>query len=201
MRPPAGVFLDRDGVVNELVPDPESRLPESPLRPEDVRLIEGAAESLGLLQAAGIRLVCVTNQPAAAKGMVPIDQLAAVQARVENLLWATGVRFDAVRMCFHHPDAVVSDLVGPCSCRKPQPGMLLSAAAELGIELSGSWMVGDTDSDMAAGRAAGCRTVLVEMPGSAHKRGVVPGSVPHSRASDLGGAVRIIVRTRGNDYG
>jgi D-glycero-D-manno-heptose 1,7-bisphosphate phosphatase len=73
-------------------------------------------------------------------------------------------------MCLHHPDGVVAELSGPCECRKPAPGMLLDAARELGLDLDRSWMVGDTDADIEAGRAAGCRTALIVHPGSAHKR-------------------------------
>lgn len=190
------VFVDRDGVVNELIPDPLSGLPESPLRTEDVRLVSGVADALGTLREAGYFLACVTNQPSAAKGVVAVDQLLAVQARVEDLLGDVGVRFDAVRMCLHHPEGLVGDLTMACGCRKPEPGMLLSAAAELGADLAGSWMIGDTDADMIAGDAAGCRTVLVETPGSHHKR--EGRELSGERAADLASAVSIIVRAREN---
>lgn len=163
-------FVDRDGVINQLVPDGSSGLPESPLRPEDVRLIPRAAEALRTLRDAGWLLVEVTNQPAAAKGLVPVSQLEAVQARVQELLAAEGVGFDDVRMCLHHPDGVVPEISGPCDCRKPAPGMLLAAAHELGIDLPSSWMIGDTDSDVLAGSAAGCQTLLVVNRESDHKR-------------------------------
>jgi D-glycero-D-manno-heptose 1,7-bisphosphate phosphatase len=163
-------FVDRDGVINQLVPDGSSGLPESPLRPEDVRLIPRSAEALRALHDAGWLLVEVTNQPAAAKGLVPVSQLEAVQARVQELLADENVDFDDVRMCLHHPDGVVPELSGPCECRKPAPGMLLDAARELGIDLSSSWMIGDTDSDVLAGSAAGCQTLLVVNRESDHKR-------------------------------
>jgi len=188
------VFVDRDGIVNELVPDPVTGLAESPLHAAEVRLVGDAGASLGTLRAAGYRLACVTNQPAAAKGVVPVDQLLTVQARVEELLSDAGAQFDAVRMCLHHPDGVAGDLAVSCCCRKPEPGMLLSAAAELGVDLSGSWMIGDTDADVIAGHAVGCRTILVETPGSDHKR--IGPDTSDERAADLASAVRIIVRTR-----
>ncbi len=106
-----------------------------------------------------------------------------MHARVLELLAAEGVRFDASRLCLHHPDGVVAELSGPCDCRKPAPGMLLDAARALGLDLGGSWMLGDTDADVAAGRAAGCRTVLIEHPASAHKRG--GGASPDLIAADL----------------
>lgn len=188
------VFLDRDGVLNALVPDPLSGRWESPLRPEDVRLLPGAAAAARELADAGFALVGVSNQPAAAKGTVTLEQLLATHERVLELLLAEGVRFDGFYLCTHHPDAVVADLRGPCDCRKPAPGMLLQAAAELELDLAASWMVGDTDTDVGAGRAAGCRTVLVENPRSDHKRG---GDVTADVAvADLATAVAPIVGTR-----
>jgi D-glycero-D-manno-heptose 1,7-bisphosphate phosphatase len=152
-RPAA--FLDRDGVLNELVPDPSSGQPESPLRADDVRLLPGVAAAANELARAGYALVCVSNQPAAAKGKVSVEQLHAVHARVLDLLGRDGVRLDASRLCLHHPDGSISELSGPCDCRKPAPGMLLDAAEALGLDLAASWMLGDTDTDVAAGRAAG----------------------------------------------
>jgi D-glycero-D-manno-heptose 1,7-bisphosphate phosphatase len=166
----AAVFLDRDGVLNELVPDLYSGLHESPLSPSEVRLVPGAASALGRLRGAGYALVAVTNQPAAAKGRVSVQRLQDVQDRVRELLAADGAALDAWRMCLHHPASVVPELSGPCECRKPAPGMLLDAARELDLDLERSWIVGDTDSDVEAGRAAGCRTALIVHPGSAHKR-------------------------------
>jgi D-glycero-D-manno-heptose 1,7-bisphosphate phosphatase len=164
------VFLDRDGVLNELIRDPVSGEPESPLRVEDVSLLPGAANGARRLAEAGFELVCVSNQPAAAKGKVSVQQLLAIHQRVLELLELEGVRLRAWRLCLHHPDGQVPDLTRRCACRKPAPGMLLDAAAGLGLELSSSWMVGDTDADIAAGQAAGCRTLLIEASASAHKR-------------------------------
>jgi D-glycero-D-manno-heptose 1,7-bisphosphate phosphatase len=183
-------FVDRDGVINELVPDPRTGVPESPLRVADVVLVSGAAEALRELATAGWRLVGVSNQPAAAKGYISLEQLASVQARVAELLAAEGVHFDDFQLCLHHPDGVVPELAGGCECRKPAPGMLLAAAAELDINLAASWMLGDTDTDVQAGRAAGCRTVLIENRGSAHKRS---GTVdPDAVARNLAAAVSLL---------
>jgi D-glycero-D-manno-heptose 1,7-bisphosphate phosphatase len=167
-RPAA--FLDRDGVLNEGVPDPDSCGLESPLRPRDVHLLPGAAASAGRLAEAGYGLVCVSNQPAAAKGKVAVAQLLAVHQRVLELLERDGVRLDAWRLCLHHPQGVVKELSGPCECRKPAPGMIVEAALALGADLDASWMFGDANSDVLAGQAAGCRTALIEYRGSAHKR-------------------------------
>lgn len=168
-RRPA-VFLDRDGVLNAGVPDRDSGLLESPLAVDDVRLLPGVPAALRALAAAGYALVCVTNQPAAAKGKVSIAELLAVHQHVLELLAHESVQLDASWLCPHHPEGIVEGLSVRCPCRKPAPGMLLSAAAAAEIDLAASWMIGDTDADVRAGAAAGCRTVLIEYPGSAHKR-------------------------------
>lgn len=191
----AAVFVDRDGVINDLVADPGAGAPESPLHRGDVTLMPGAALALRRLHDAGWTLVGVSNQPAAAKGTIDIAELRAVQHRVLELLGEHAVRFDDFRLCLHHPDGVVAELSGPCDCRKPAPGMLLDAAAALGIDLTVSWMIGDTDSDMAAGHAAGCATILVQHPGSAHKR----SSPAHSdrTVADLASAADSILTHKG----
>ncbi len=178
-------------MLNELITDAHSGMPESPLRLADVRLIPGAATAVAALASHGYALVCVTNQPAAAKGRVSVDELEAIQLRVAELLAAEGARLDSWRMCVHHPNGVVAELSGECSCRKPAPGMLLDAAGELGLDLSRSWFVGDTDADMLAGAAAGCRTVLIVHPGSAHKRSSEVD--PDLSASELSEAVAMLL--------
>jgi len=164
------VFLDRDGVLNELVPDPASGHPESPLEVGDVRLIAGAAAAVRDFAAAGFAIVCVSNQPAAAKGKASLSQLRAVHERLIELLAQQRAWIDASRLCPHHPDGVTPSLARLCGCRKPQPSMLLDAAAVLDLDLERSWMIGDTDADVSAGRSAGCMAALLEYPGSAHKR-------------------------------
>jgi D-glycero-D-manno-heptose 1,7-bisphosphate phosphatase len=185
------VFLDRDGVINELVPDPVDGRPESPIRAADVVLATGAADGLRALQSAALGLFIVSNQPAVAKGKATLKDLEAVHQRVRVLLARAGVEPDGWRYCHHHPDGVVPGLRGDCPCRKPRPGMLLDAARECSIELAESWMVGDSDADIVAGRAAGCRTILVAHPDSDHRRS---GSVrPDHRAPSLSGAATLVL--------
>ena len=129
------------------------------------------ADALRRITASGWLLVGVSNQPAAAKGKIGIDELLSINSRVMDLLAAEGVGFADFRLCLHHPQGVVPDLQRDCECRKPKPGMLLEASAALGIDLTASVMIGDTDADVLAGRAAGCRTALLEPDGSRHKRG------------------------------
>ncbi len=185
------VFLDRDGVVVELVWDEVDGSFEGPHREDDVRLTEGAVEAIGRIRALDYRTVVVSNQPAAAKGKASQDDLRNVHTRLVGLLSEGGVEIDDYRYCLHHPDAVVPELREECDCRKPRPGMLLEAAESLDLDLSRSWMIGDADTDIAAGRAAGCATILVENPRSTHRR--ADGSSDH-RAQDIAGAVEIIAR-------
>jgi D-glycero-D-manno-heptose 1,7-bisphosphate phosphatase len=187
-------FLDRDGVLNEAVPDPESGMLESPLTVGDVRLLPGAAAAARDLAAAEYVLVCISNQPAAAKGKVSVQQLRAIHERVVQLLAAEGVRLQASYLCPHHPEGVVPELSRPCACRKPLPGMLLESAGALRLELGASWMLGDTDADVTAGVAAGCRTGLIEYPGSAHKRSREAN--PDLHAADLADAVAQLLDQR-----
>jgi D-glycero-D-manno-heptose 1,7-bisphosphate phosphatase len=187
VSPRAAVFLDRDGVINGLVPDPRAGVPESPLRQEDVVLLDGVAGAIRSLAAQGFVLVGVSNQPAAAKQTVTLAQLEAVQERVLALLAAEHAVLDDFRICWHHPEGTDPVLGVECGCRKPAPGMLLDAARANDIDLAASWMIGDTDADVLAGAAAGARTVLVEHPPSAHKR--TGASAPTLRAGDLREAV------------
>lgn len=184
------VFLDRDGVLNQLIVDPSSGRPESPYRAADVRLQPRAIAGLRALRRLGVPLVVVSNQPAAAKGTTTLAHLREVHDEVDRLLHEAGVGVDAYRYCYHHPDATVEEFRAACNCRKPAPGMLLDMARELGISnLSSSWLIGDSDVDVLAGRAAGCRTILIEEPASAHRRGPAE---PDARSADLLEAAAVV---------
>jgi D-glycero-D-manno-heptose 1,7-bisphosphate phosphatase len=191
----AAVFLDRDGVLNDPVPDPAGGgRPESPYRVEDVRLAAGAVTGAQQLRDAGYALVVVTNQPAAAKGTTTVEALEAVNVHVRGLLAAEGIEFAGWYACLHHPDGVVRALTRACECRKPEPGLLLQAASELELDLADSWMVGDSDSDIEAGSRAGTRTVLIDHPGSAHRR--LGAATPDQTGRDLAEAAESIVGLR-----
>jgi D-glycero-D-manno-heptose 1,7-bisphosphate phosphatase len=147
------VFLDRDGVVIE-----DAHYLGSAA---SVTLVPGAGESIAALNRAGWLVVIVSNQSGVGRGLFPIESVEAVHTHVAELLRDFGARIDSFRFCPHHPDAEVPAYRVDCTCRKPKPGMLLTAAAELGIDLAASWMIGDRVTDLEAGAAAGCRTVLV----------------------------------------
>jgi histidinol-phosphate phosphatase family protein len=153
------VFLDRDGTVNEEV----GYLG----RPEGLRLLPGVTAALAALQAAGWQLIIVSNQSGVGRGLFPQAAVEAVDARLRELLAAAGVRLTASYYCPHAPWE-------SCLCRKPAPGLLLRAAADLGIDLPRSYMVGDAPRDVAAGRAAGCRTILLGAAADAAADVVLP---------------------------
>ncbi|OBE91917.1 HAD-IIIA family hydrolase [Mycobacterium sp. 852002-10029_SCH5224772] len=148
------VFLDRDGTVN--VKAAEGEYIRSPA---DLVLLPGAATALAALNAAGLRTVLVTNQRWLSEPGSDPTHFAAVQTRLQQLLAKEGARIDAA---YHCPHATNS-----CECRKPGTGMLLRAAAEHGIDLTESVMIGDSDIDMRAGRAAGTATILLRSGGEA----------------------------------
>jgi D-glycero-D-manno-heptose 1,7-bisphosphate phosphatase len=156
------VFLDRDGVLVEEIFYSQTGEWEAPLRPEDVRLIPGAAAAARRLAEAGYALVLISNQAAYAKGKTDLRSLWLAHERFVELLASEGMRFDAVFYSYGHPDGVVPHFSGPSLDRKPGPYNLFIAAAQLDLDLALSWMIGDRESDVACARAAGVRAILVE---------------------------------------
>ena len=146
-RPAA--FLDRDGTLN--VRAAEHHYVCSP---DDFEWLPGAAAGAARLAKAGYALVVVSNQRGLARGLVTHAVLREIEALIQAGLEAEGCRVEAFRYCPH-------DLADACACRKPMPGLLLDAAADLDLDLAASWMIGDADSDVRAGQAAGCRTALI----------------------------------------
>ena len=109
--------------------------------------------------------IVVTNQPVIARGEVTWEQLKEIHNKMETLLGQKGAWLDAIYCCPHHPQkgfrGEIPELKRDCDCRKPKPGMLLRAAEEYHLDLSQSWMIGDQENDVKAGKAAGCRTALI----------------------------------------
>lgn len=151
------IFMDRDGTINRYVGFLR--------KPEEFELLPGAAEAIRRINNSGYLAIVVTNQPVIARGEVTIDQLQLIHNKMETLLGREGAYLDAIYYCPHHPDkgfkGEIPELKIQCSCRKPGPGMLLQAADEYNLDLGNSWMVGDSYTDMEAGKAAGCKTALI----------------------------------------
>lgn len=137
-------------------------------RPQDLRLLPGAAEAVARLNRAGWAVAVVTNQAGVGKGVLTLPDLNAIHAHLHATIARSGGHLDGIFLCPHHPDA-------GCDCRKPLPGLLRQAARALHLDLTACYLVGDSPRDIAAGHAAGCHTVLVL---TGHTRHYQPGTFP-----------------------
>lgn len=151
------VFLDRDGTINKYVGFLRKE--------EEFELLPGVAYAIKKINKSGYLAVVVTNQPVIARGEVTFGGLETIHNKMETLLGKEGAYLDGIYFCPHHPNSgyegEVKELKIDCDCRKPKPGMVLKAAEDLNIDLSQSYMVGDGENDIKAGKAAGCKTVLL----------------------------------------
>ncbi len=155
------VFLDRDGVINELVYYPEFGIIDSPFTPAQFKLLPGVARAINKLHTMDYQVVLASNQPGIAKGHFSEEIFNKVCAKMRADLAEEHAFLDVEYYCFHHPQANVESLRADCDCRKPKPGLLFRAAREMGVDLSESWMVGDGLTDIKAGIKAGVRTLLL----------------------------------------
>ena len=142
-------FLDRDGTLNRKLPDGQYVT-----RWEQVQFLPEVAKAITLLNRAGFLAIVVSNQRCVAKGLISLEDLEAIHRRMCAELAAEGARIDEVYYCPHEE-------YPPCSCRKPAPGMLLAAGRTHRIDLAASWMIGDSEVDVQAGKRAGCSTARV----------------------------------------
>ena len=186
--PDPAVFLDRDGTLIE-----EAGYAS---RPEQIRILGGVAQGLAELADAGYRLIVVTNQSGIARGYMTEADLERFHDALDRQLHLLGAAVDAYYACPHHPDpdpAPRPDLAVACDCRKPKPGLLLRAAEDFRLDLSASWTVGDMWRDIAAGQAAGTRTIKLPAD-EAHRRPRPPDvAPPTAEARSLAQAARIIL--------
>lgn len=151
------VFLDRDGVINKYVGFLRNI--------DDFELLDGVSKAIRKINESGYLAIVVTNQPVIARGEVSFAELTEIHNKMETLLGEDGAYLDAIYFCPHHPDkgfdGEIPELKFDCDCRKPKPGMLIEAAKDFNIDLKHSWMIGDSESDIIAGKNAGCSTVLI----------------------------------------
>lgn len=176
------VFLDRDGVINRKAPEGEYVT-----RWEDMEFLAGASEAIHLLNEAGYFVVVVSNQRCVAKGLITNSELDSMHVRMRREFELAGARIDDIFYCPH-------DFKPPCTCRKPQPGMLLEAARKHELELDRSWMIGDSEHDVLAGKMAGCRTVRLIQNGEGQLGGA------DLYASSLLDAVRKVLSTQAGPH-
>jgi len=167
------IFLDRDGTINKYVGFLRS--------PEQMELIPGVAEAIRMINESGYLAIVVTNQPVIARGEVTIDGLDEIHKKMETLLGKEGAYIDGLYYCPHHPDkgfeGEIPELKIDCDCRKPKPGMLLKAAEDFNIDLSQSYMIGDSDLDKVAGKNAGCNAIKINTDDKGCLLNVVTGII------------------------
>lgn len=181
------IFLDRD---NTLIKDPGYIN-----HPDQVELLDGVAENLIELKALEYKLIVVTNQSAVARGIVTEKVLGEIHDRLEKLLAEQNAFLDRIYYCPYHPDGVVPEYSKESNCRKPSPGMFKKAAAEMDLDLSQSWCIGDSYRDVEAGRQAGCKTILIDKPSHQKSNGTFlsfEGVVPDYKAINMKEATNII---------
>ena len=151
------VFIDRD---NTIIDDP-GYISD----PDSVKLLPGVELAIKSLAQAGFKNIVCTNQSGIARGMFTEDDLGLIHAEMQRQLADKGVHVDAIYYCPYHPQGTIDQYARESDLRKPKPGMLLQGAEDLGLDLSQSWMVGDSPRDIEAGQRAGCRTIRVRLAG------------------------------------
>jgi len=184
--PEKAIFLDRD---NTLIEDPGYIS-----NPDQVKLLDGVAEALIQLKGLGYKLVVVSNQSGVARGIVTEKKLEKIHDRLKQLLAEKNAFLDRIYYCPYHSEGVVPKYRKESNCRKPNPGMLLRAVAEMDIDLEQSWCIGDKSSDIEAGIRAGCKTILIDVPyrQKSGSRWPKSGATPDYKAVNIKEAVNII---------
>lgn len=161
------IFLDRDGTINEFVGFLRNI--------DDFRLLDGVGEAVRKINDSEYLAIVITNQPVIARGEVTVQYLREIHNKMETLLGAEGAYINALYYCPHHPDSgfegEVKELKINCDCRKPKPGLILRAAIDFNIDLSESWMIGDSDTDVLCGKNAGCKTARIGADATADIQG------------------------------
>jgi histidinol-phosphate phosphatase family protein len=185
--PQKAVFVDRDGTLNVsrgFIADPAA-----------LELLPGVAAAVRRLNQLEYRVIVATNQPVVARGEASFEQLKEIHNKLETLLGREGAFVDAIYVCPHHPDkgfaGEVAALKIDCDCRKPKIGLVERATNTMNVDLSASWMIGDTTRDILTAQRAGLRSILVQT-GEAGRDGLFDARPDHT-ASDFAGAVEHIV--------
>lgn len=152
------IFLDRDGTVNKHI--------GFLTKPEQFELLPNSEQAIKKINESGYLAIIITNQPVIARGDITDNELNEIHNKLETLLGFKGAYLDAIYYCPHHPDkgfeGEVKELKIDCNCRKPKPGLIFQAAKDYNIDLNNSWFIGDSKSDIEAGKNANCKTALIK---------------------------------------
>ena len=159
------VFVDRDGVINEIVWNDDIEQLDSPMKVSEFRFLPGVAQALRTIKEKGYYIFIVTNQPGAAKGKTDLATLYDINTHMLDSLSQEGVEVDDLFMCPHYPKELPMTkekfLIRKCDCRKPEPGLIYRAMRKYGIDMASSYMIGDSCTDVAAGEAVGLQTIFI----------------------------------------
>jgi D-glycero-D-manno-heptose 1,7-bisphosphate phosphatase len=155
------VFLDRDGVINEIVYHREMGILDSPANPDEIKILPDVGKEINKLKNLGFKVIIISNQPGIAKDKFTMKTFEKMKEKVRDELKKQETSVDTEYYCLHHPEGKNIDYKVICDCRKPKAGLILQAAKEHDIDLSNSWMVGDGVNDVKAGQTAGCKTILL----------------------------------------
>jgi D-glycero-D-manno-heptose 1,7-bisphosphate phosphatase len=179
------VFIDKDGTLIEDVP--------YNVDPSLVKLTDGVVCALSIMKNAGYKIIVVSNQSGVARGFFEEHKLDLIESRITDLLSNSGISLDGFFYCPHHPEGTVKEYAISCDCRKPKPGMIISAAKQFDIDLFNSWMIGDILHDVEAGNAAGCKTILLDN-GNETEWKMNEFSTPTAVVKDFSEVVSIILK-------
>lgn len=156
-RKQKAIFLDRDGTINKYVGFLKNI--------NDFELIDGVSKAIKLINDSGYLSIVITNQPVIARGDISIQELEEIHNKMETLLSNDGAYLDGIYVCPHYPQGgfpnEIKEYKIDCNCRKPKPGLLFEASKSFNIDLSSSWMIGDSKNDILAGKRAGCKTIFI----------------------------------------
>ena len=155
------VFLDRDGVINDIVYHKEMGIVDSPFTADQFNLLPKVGEAINNFHNQGFLVIVISNQPGIAKDHHDMGMFEKIKEKMHKDLLESGAEIDGEFYCFHHPQAKLNNFKEICNCRKPKPGMIINAAKDFEIDLKSSWMIGDGVNDIQAGVAAGCKTILI----------------------------------------
>jgi len=164
--PRKAVFFDRDGVLNKTTVDLDALKSYAPTDPEQLEVFPEAYDIIKQLKIEGFAIIIVSNQPDIALNKIDEVIRKKLEEKFVIIISQKGVQVDRIYYCNHHPNGTNPNYPKDCDCRKPKPGMILQAAVEWSLDLKSSWMIGDTDKDINAGQAAGCKTILLVRPWS-----------------------------------
>lgn len=156
------IFLDRDGVINEMNFNKERKVFVPPYKKEELKIYDGVMESLKNFRENNFKLFLVSNQPDYATGMTGLENLAEVHSELNKILLSNNIDFTEYYYCYHHPAGIIPGYSIECDCRKPKNYFVLKAISDYDIEKEKSWFIGDRDKDVLCGISSGLKTIRIE---------------------------------------